>query len=288
VRSTYGLVVLSAVLHAYWNFLIKRAGGTTVFVGLSKIAEVVVFAPVFAVVLAWHAGDPPIDRGFAAALIAVGAALTLANYLALAAAYTRGDLSVIYPVSRGAGLLFLPVLGLLVFGERLNLEGGAAVLMILAALGLVSGSQGTDGKRTSTSAIGFALAAGLAAAGYTVWDKRAIHTLPTFVYFYSYSVLVAVAYGAFLVSRFERAVIRETWRAHWWPITLVGMLNTIAYVLVLAALKDSVSTYVIALRQLSIAFGVGLGVWLLKEPLPTRKRIGVGVLVLGCALIAFA
>src|SRR5437016_2507968 len=57
MRTTYGLVVLSALMHAYWNFLIKRSGGTVVFVGLSKIAEVVVFAPVFAIVLATRTGE---------------------------------------------------------------------------------------------------------------------------------------------------------------------------------------------------------------------------------------
>jgi drug/metabolite transporter (DMT)-like permease len=288
VNPAYGLVVLSAVLHAYWNFLIKRAGGTTVFVGLSKMAEAVVFAPVFAIVLAMHRGDPPVDHAFAALLISVGALLTLSNYLALSAAYSRGDLSVIYPVSRGAGLLFLPLLGFLVFSERLSGMGFAAVAMILIALGLVSGSQGADGRKTSAGAIAYALLAGLAAAGYTVWDKRAIHTLPTFIYFYSYSVIVAIAYGTFLFGHFERSVIEATWRRQWWPITLVGILNTTAYLLVLAALRDGVSTYVIALRQLSIAFGVGLGVWMLKEALPTRKAIGVAVLIAGCAIVAFA
>ena len=287
-RAVYALVVLSSVMHAYWNFLIKRSGGTVVFVGLSKVAEVAVYLPVFLVVAFLHRGDVPPDRGRATMLIVVGAVLTLANYLALANAYSRGDLSIIYPVSRGAGLLFLPLLGLLAFGEHLSLTGGVAVIMILAALTLVSGSSTSGGGRVAPVAIVFALGAGLAAAGYTVWDKMAIHTLPTFIYFYAYSVLVAIAYGAFLWQRFDRDLLRATWRQQWWPITLVGILNTAAYLLVLVALRDGTSTYVIALRQLSIAFGVGLGVWLLKEPLPRRKRIGVALLVAGCATVALA
>jgi len=38
VQTTYALVVLSALMHAYWNYLIKRSGGTVVFVGLSRFA----------------------------------------------------------------------------------------------------------------------------------------------------------------------------------------------------------------------------------------------------------
>ena len=41
------LVILSATTHAYWNFLLKRSGGTQLFVGLSKVGEVVMFAPFF-------------------------------------------------------------------------------------------------------------------------------------------------------------------------------------------------------------------------------------------------
>ena len=289
VEGTYALVVLSAVMHAYWNYLIKRAGGTTVFVGLSKIAEVVVYAPVCAIVIALNAGGPHAPVSAAAILVTVGAALTLANYVALAQGYSRGDLSVVYPLSRGAGLLFLPAFGYLAFGEHLSATGWVAVAMILTALVVMSRpSAPTTERPVSRAAVIFALLAGLAAAGYTVWDKRAIQSIPTFLYFYAYSVLVAVAYALFLRARFSREELMAEWRAHRGPIVLVGILNTAAYLLILAALKTGTSTYVIALRQLSIAFGVGLGVWRLGESLPARKAAGVILLICGCVLVAFA
>ena len=45
--ATYAVVLISTLTHAYWNFVLKRAGGGTIFVGLSKVVEVVVFAPIF-------------------------------------------------------------------------------------------------------------------------------------------------------------------------------------------------------------------------------------------------
>ena len=48
-------------------------------------------------------------------LVLGGAVLTGANYVALAKAYETGDLSIVYPVARGGTLLFLPLLGFLVF-----------------------------------------------------------------------------------------------------------------------------------------------------------------------------
>ena len=287
--STYTVVVVSAVMHAYWNFLIKRSGGTAVFVGLSKIAEAVVYAPVFAVVVMMSSGGLAAPISKAATLVVVGATLTLVNYVALARGYSRGDLSVVYPLSRGAGLLFLPGFGFLAFGEQVNLTGWIALALILAGLVVITRpSQHTRWTTVPAPAVVYALLAGLAAAGYTVWDKLAIRTLPMFVYFYAYSVLVAVAYAAFLVAKVPTTEIVAEWRLHRVPIVMVGVLNTAAYLLVLAALRNGTSTYVIAIRQLSIVFGVALGVWQLNEPLTPPKSGGVTLLLAGCILVAFA
>lgn len=41
------MLLASAALHAWWNFLIKRDRGGPLFVGLSKVAEGVALAPLF-------------------------------------------------------------------------------------------------------------------------------------------------------------------------------------------------------------------------------------------------
>jgi hypothetical protein len=103
--TTYGIVIASTVTHAYWNFLVKRSGGGQLFVGLSKMLEAVVFAPVFVAAVFLR---NPVGLLRAWPLSVVGAALTLANYLALGRAYETGDMSIVYPLARGGTLLFLP------------------------------------------------------------------------------------------------------------------------------------------------------------------------------------
>ena len=60
----------------------------------------------------------------------------------------------------------------------------------------------------------FALLAALATAGYTVWDKRSVQSLQAFFYFYSYTVLVGLVYGAYLIRRWPSATLRAKWRTH--------------------------------------------------------------------------
>jgi drug/metabolite transporter (DMT)-like permease len=286
----YGIVLSSTATHAYWNFLLKRSRGGSIFVGLSKVVEVVVFAPFFL----WMMLRPLHWGRGAFGLIVVGAALVLLNYAALARAYATGDLSLVYPISRAGILVYLPLFGFLAFGERLTFVGWIALAVIVLGIVVLQlpefsrAAVRSLAPKLRSESVAFAMAAALFAAIYTVWDKNAIHELPAFVYFYSYTTLVAAGYAAFLWRRRSPVSIREEWRMHRTSIVQVGVFNTITYLLVLIALRDATSSYVIALRQLSIVWGVLLGRVFLGEAVGIPKRIGVAFLLGGCALVAFA
>lgn len=284
------LVLLSAVAHAYWNYLLKRAGGSHVFVAISKAAEAVVFLPVFAVV-AWR--SPGAATHGLAVYVVGGTAFVLSTYATLAAAYKHGDLSFAYPIARGGVLLFLPVLGWLFLGERLGPLGAAAVGCILAGVVVMQlPSLSWASARDFTThargpALGFALLMAFLLAADTIWDKRAVLTVPLFLYFYGYTALAGACYLGFVAWRNGRAAIRDEWAVHKRPAVAVGVLNTVSYGLALYALRDGGSTYVIGLRQVSIAVGVALGAWLLGEQVSVPRRVGVGLVLGGCLLMAF-
>jgi drug/metabolite transporter (DMT)-like permease len=282
------LVLISCVLHAWWNLIYKRAGGSPFVMGWSKIAEVIVFLPVFLVVLYRF----PVSLSALAPFAIAGALLTGANYVFLGRAYASGNLSVAYPVSRAGLLLFLPLLAFLLLGEKISWAGSLAVAVVLVGvllLQLPSGDLrqirrlGTGMRDPSTV---FALLAALAAAGYTLWDRHAVRQFPAFLYFYGYTIFIAIGYALWLSQR--RAETRIAWHKHKAAAVMIGVLNIVTYTLVLLALRDSNATYVIALRQLSIAIGTMFGWWLLREPASRPQQFGAVLLVLGCALVAFA
>ena len=284
----YGLVAISTLSHAYWNFVLKRSGGGAAFIGLSKVVEVVVFAPVF-IVLVLAPREPIAGATF---LVVVGAALVLANYVALARSYALTDLSLAYPVSRGAALLFLPLLGFLVFDERLSIVGVVALALIVAGIVAIQlprlswSAVASFSTHLRSPGVMFAILAAAATAAYTVWDKRAVNAMPAFLYFYAYTLVVALVYVGFLLRRGGAEPLRAEWRDRRWPIVQVGVLNTATYMLVLIALRAGTSSYVIGVRQLSIVWGVFLGHRLLGESLEAPRRLGVGLLVAGCILVA--
>jgi drug/metabolite transporter (DMT)-like permease len=288
--TAISLILLSAALHAIWNFLLKRSGGGQDVVALSKLSEAVVFAPFFLILFL-----PSLPPWRVVLTLTSFAALgVLANYVLLAKAYRHGDLSFVYPTSRGAILFFLPIVGYLALGERISPLGVAALAAIvtgIATLNLESLSVAAVRRLRSafaSRASSYAVLAGLVAAVYTIWDKYSIRQLQPFAYMYLYTAMVAAAYGAWLFSRRPRAAIATTWKAGWPSIVAIGVLNTTSYLLVLAALGSGVSSYVLGMRQLSIVFGVALGWKALGEPMGAPRATGVALILAGCLLLSLA
>jgi drug/metabolite transporter (DMT)-like permease len=221
--------------------------------------------------------------------------LTLTNYALLAVAYRKGELSLVYPVSRGGVLLFIPILGYLAFGERVGPVGVVSFVLIVAgiiALQLPALTRESllafTRHLTADAAAGFALLAAAAAAGYTVWDKHAVSEMKPFTYFYAYTLLVALAYAAHILRSHGLDAARREWGQRGWPIVQVAVLNTVTYLLVLVALQGGTSSYVIAVRQLSVAFGALLGWRLLREPFGPPRRLGAALILGGSLLVGLA
>lgn len=287
---SYILVLVSAFTHAYWNFILKREKGGQVFIGLSKIAEIIIFILPFIYF---------INRDEIAVLnywvfYAVGAVLVLLNYIFLGQAYKRGDLSLVYPISRAGSLIFLPILAYLAIGERINFVGILAIALIMIGLFIIQLKFFTLTEikilslKFKDPSVLLALLAAFTAACYTLWDKNSISYLPPFIYFYAYTAIVGLSYAAFIFIKYPFSFIKTELANHKTAILQVGFFNTFTYLLVLYSLQTGKSSYVIALRQLSIAFGVLLGWKLLHEAFPFTKRIGIGLLLTGCLLISLA
>jgi len=265
-------VLTSTLSHAWWNTVAKRAGAEHVFFGAAKWVEIAVYAPVF-LVLSWDYAWPsatPVYLAGAAVLVGI-------NYFALAAAYSRIDLALAYPISR-TSTLFLPLIAYLALGETIDGVGTAAIVLVTAGV-LVSSSDAKLSGRRIVPGVAFALLGALSLAGYTVWDKWVIATLDPFLYLYGYNCLIAIGYLPVLLRR--RTALRAVVAGHRAAVVQVAVLNTATYLLVLFALGLAKASYVGALRQLSLVVAIGLGARLLGERFTWRRGVGVALLLVG-------
>ena len=115
----YLLVLISAVTHSIWNFLVKRGNNKDIFIGLSKISETIIFLIPFV----WFLFNIGFESRSWLLYVVVAALFVVLNYYFLSQAYKHNDFSIAYPISRSS-TLFLPVLGFLVLGDmELDLLG---------------------------------------------------------------------------------------------------------------------------------------------------------------------
>lgn len=268
------LLSLSALLHAWWNYLVKRSGTADVlFVWLYSA----LMAPV-ALVLLLVVGPGP---AWWAALVST--TLHTGYALALQRAYAVADLTVVYPVSRGAAPVLVLALSAPVIGAPSPAEL-AGIALVVAGLFVMSGPlrPGSGGGR--------AVVAGLVVAGfttaYTLWDAFAVSRLD--VELLPYLAVSALAQAALMsvVALPQRARIPAVVRTHGRTALAVTVLVPAAYGLVLVALTLASPAVVAAGRALNVVFATLLGLWLLREPRTPRTVGGTAVIVAGALALA--
>ena len=265
-------MLASAGLHAFWNWLIADVRDSHATAAVALVTAAVAFAPVAA--LSWD-----VD-GSAWPYIAASAALELAYFALLAAAYERADLSFVYPIARGAAPVLVLVASVAALGASVSGGEAAGVLAIAAGVLLVRGVGRGAGA-------GLALALGVAAciAGYTLVDDEGIRHAAALSYFEAVLLLTAPVYAAAVVVARGRGALRAalTWRAG-----AAGVAMFAAYALTLAALEVAEAAPVAALRETSVVMATAAAAIAAHERVPPARLAGAVVVVAGIALIALA
>lgn len=284
----FAMILLSALLHALWNTLVKRSSQPTLFLAVCKVVESLVFLIPFVIYYTYA------PYGIEALpWIMVAAVLVFLNYWLLTQAYHRMDMSLVYPVARSS-TLFLPALAYMAFGETIDRYGVMAVVLItFGVLAMQLPSLKLSECRRYISSLFqpgmlYALGAAFTVALYTLWDKAAIQHIQPFLYFYSYTLITGAIFSVIILKRYSFTQARTLWCANKTSITVVAIANTAAYLLVLYALSHSKATYVGALRQSSLVFGLMLSCYFLRESLNLPKLMGTLLIALGSVVVFFS
>lgn len=282
-----GLVLISCVLHAGWNLLVKRAGDKGAFTALYLIATCVLYTPV---AIGFGIRNPIPPAGWRC--IGVSGCLYAVNYLALSRAYKHGDLSYAYPLARGSGPLLTVILGVTLLGERLTAAGLVGVALILAAVVVLQAPIGTEEVlRGMARAAGWALLVGTMYAAYSIVDKAAVSRVGVHPVLY-----LCLAHGAsglvltpVIWSRKGTAALVAEWRRHGPAAVAVGLLIPGAYLLVLfaMAMPHAPVSYIVPLRTVSVMLGVAGGLRILGEQGAWSRMLAAVLVVAGVGLIAW-
>lgn len=286
------MVLCSALMHATWNMLAKRSSHPLAFLWLVNTASMLIFLPVFSWALLQH-GLPASAWPF---VIATGI-LHILYISFLSQAYRYGALSIAYPISRGTGVMLVPIVAVPVLGENISATGVFGIgLVLLGIIGLhireIVGAFGPARQETTIQhrmsanrgAI-YALITGLTIAAYSLVDKVGVEHAHPLVYGYLIFVSMTVGLTPYVMAKHRGDAWREI-RANPFLVLLGGLFVQGTYLIVLAAMTIAPVSYIVPLREVSVLFGAFLGMIFLKEVMTPPRILAAVVITGGVVLIA--
>ena len=282
------LVAGAAVLHVTWNVILKTAGDPLRAAAVGMAAAASIICPA-AVVIWLVTGQPEVPTRTLGLSVVSGFGEAL-YFSFLAAAYRRGDLSLVYPLARGSAPLLAVAIGVGVLGERLSPVGFAGVAALLAGILVLQRPWQylRAAGRASGGAAGFALLTGVTIAAYSAVDSVAVKGTTAVTYaglIWASGTIFLWAY-VWLYRRRGGAVMAAddaTRRA-----ATGGVITLGAYLLILAAFRVAPLTAVAPLRESAIVVASAWGTFRLREAINRTdaiRRLGAAVLVLAGALL---
>lgn len=279
-------VLLSAVLHATWNFVARRSAGNLTVFWWSLWISCLFLLPFVAIVAS---GMGP--AGFLAMLeagwfyvLATGVIHTF-YFLFLARAYEHGEISLVYPIARGSGIGLTGFLGWLLLGEELTPMGVAGIGLICFGI-LTMGVSVLRHSSTANRGFVSALGVGATIVSYSLVDKVGVGIVHPVVYIFGMFLLSAVFATPFVAVRhlgIRWSGFAETWK----PAALIGFGSTAAYLMILFAMTVGQVGYIVALREFAVVLGAVLGFVFLKERITPLKVGSVVMIVAGLVFIKF-
>jgi drug/metabolite transporter (DMT)-like permease len=215
---------------------------------------------------------------------AASAVLHVAYLALLARAYQGGEVSVVYPVSRGTA----PVL-ILAFGAAF-LSQGASAAQVAGVVGVSAGVFLVGGRRAEAAAerhvrrdLLFGLVIAVTIAAYTLVDAEGVDHAQAPAYLFLLLAPSSAVYASALAFGGRGPRMRAELRPR---AFLTGALVVGAYGCVLAALRLADAAPVAAVRESSVVIAALLAAAFLRERVDVRRFAGAALVVSGVAAIA--
>jgi drug/metabolite transporter (DMT)-like permease len=280
-----GLVLTSALIHAGWNYLLKRSGGGSGLITAACLASLAFYAPVVAAA-AW------LQRyEFSAVhlpLMFMSGMIHTTYFLLLDRAYrSGGDLSIVYPLARATGPLLTIAVAMLFLGERPGPTALAGAALIGASALLLTGNPFNWHRSEARQAVGFALLTGFTIALYTIADKWSVASwlIPPLVFDWGCNLFRSLVLVPLTQHR-NPGAIAEAWRLRRGTVIAIALLSPLSYIFVLTAMVFTPVSLVAPAREVSILFAALLGAHFLKEGDVTRRLIAAVGMAIGIAGLA--
>lgn len=275
------LIIFSAMLHSGWNFYTKKSEANKIAIlwfgwcvaGLTMLPLAIIYTDFSKFSITW------IPYMILTAIFHAGYLYTLGR------SYSLGEMSLIYPISRGIGI-FMTICVMLMSGiEDISAQGLLGVIFLVLGITSVAIKRFRDLEKRA--AMIMAVRVGICVSLYSITDKLSLEVIPPL--FYITTMFISTAIVMIPVMKYRiKSDLYSVVKRHKAYSAAIGLVSFMTYFLILLAMQNSLASYVVALREVSIVFGSILGMWILREESNKRKIMGIVMIVIGAYIIKTA
>lgn len=279
--SVFFAVLFAASIQASWNFFTKKSVGdktTVLAVGWFMLGCAL------SLLLPWSVNFAEANLnwfkfGFASGVIH-------AFYiLLLGLAYTVGEISIVYPVARGLGILWTTLFSVFISLNSFTFNGALGILATITGV-LLIGLKAISSQHQRKAFL-IALAVSFAISFYSIVDSQGAKEVPLVLYIVMMNLFTSILVLPYLWVRSKEKVLAVI-RYHKIEALLIAIGGSLSYAIILWAFRLSPVSYVAALREFSVVIAAILGLVFLREELSKRKLIGVVLVTIGAIFLKWS
>ena len=295
--TAFVLIFFSVFLHAEWNTISKSVKPSMAFYLIMTVTAALIWLP-FLIFGKWNPFDMPPRFWLLILFSSIGEVFYM---LGLAHAYSKSDISLVYPVARALPVLMVPAVTLLLgLGSKTpawNAYLGMLVITVGCLVMPLKKFSDFSLKPYCNSVIGFIVLAAVGTTTYTIIDSISVGMVQEQmgrknmldIFSLMFFVEGGLSLGELLVVAFDRKERRllKTLLFRSLSPELAGICSSCAYALVLLAMGYvSNVSYLQAFRQMSLPVGFFAGLLILKEKGTAPKYVGMFLIFAGLVSVA--
>ena len=276
--NIFFLILFSAILHAGWNLIIKSFTNSLSAMGIKTLLQSIIFIPfVFFV---------PLPTGITWFFIIVSIVIHNYYFITLGISYNKGDLSYVYPISRGCSPIFITIFSVLFLQDKVSLAGWIGIL--IACFGLILLTFNDIKNKINLDVLKLALIISFTICLYTLCDAAGVRSANNS---FSYIVWIFALDGwliFFYVYYKNKNDLLNIHLRGFGLIILASIMSFSGYSIIIWSMNYVEVGYVSSIREASIIIATLFGFVFLKERFSLKRAVSAVIFFLGISVIYLA
>ena len=273
--NIFFLILFAATLHAGWNLIIKSLKNSLVAMGVKLLLQSIVFIPFIFFV--------PLPTGITWLFIIVSVLLHNYYFITLGISYNKGDLSYVYPISRGCSPIFITILAFLFLHDKISITGIVGILVV--SFGLLLLTFKDIKNKINLDVLKLALIISFTISLYTLCDGAGVRSVDNS---FSYIVWIFFLDGWLIFAYVYYKNKKDLFSIQLKQlglIVLASMMSVTAYSIIIWSMKYTKIGYVSSIREASIIIATLFGLIVLKEKMVKVRIISAFIFFGGIIII---